>query len=159
MNTGEAMSILALQGSPTIEEIRAARRLQLKVWHPDRFLDDPVVKAEAERRTKLINQAYKTLEPVAVRRTHAPDDLAEDGDVRPRAERVEERQAPHQKEEDDSHGRRWLWEVVAAALCASWLIPIVAGALGVIDETSALGLFIVLILAAWAYLVLARFFR
>ncbi len=62
MSTDEALALLDLRGIPTLQEIRAARKLQLKVWHPDRFQNDPAVHAEAERRTKNINEAYETLE-------------------------------------------------------------------------------------------------
>jgi hypothetical protein len=169
MTIGEAMAILALEGTPTLEEIQAARRLQLKVWHPDRFADDAVVQAEAERRTKLINQAWRTLEaeyelrgalPRAKRSDERPED--EDGaDEREAARRVRgwsKAPFPHSSPDEHSH-KRWSEGVVTAILCAGWLIPIIAGAVGIISESAALGGFMIFVLVAYAYLVLTRFVK
>lgn len=151
------MAILSLHGTPTIEEIQAARRLQLKVWHPDRFLDDPVVRAEAERRTKLINEAWRTLESVYELRGPGSDggDTV-DKNAEP-ARRVGGWTSGAEPAAEQGRPKRWPEGVVTAVLCAGWLIPIVAGALGLIGETAAIGAFIVFVLVAYAYLVLTRF--
>lgn len=169
MTIGEAMAVLALEGTPTLEEIQAARRLQLKVWHPDRFVDDPVVHAEAERRTKLINQAWRTLEaeyelrgtlPRARRPDPQPpaDGKADDHEAARRVRGWSKVSFSHASHDEHPH-KRWSEGVVTAILCAGWLIPIVAGAIGAISETAALGGFMIFVLVAYAYLLLTRFVK
>jgi WD40 repeat protein len=50
---------LALTASP--EEIKQAYLSLAKVWHPDRFLHDPILRAKAEQEIKKINQAYQAI--------------------------------------------------------------------------------------------------
>jgi len=164
MTIPEAMAILALQGAPTLEEIQSARRLQLKVWHPDRFVDDPVVHAEAERRTKLINEAWRTLERVyevrggmhGLSRAEIAADERDESSEPVRRVSGGTRAAPLTGPQPQ---KRWSEGVVTAILCAGWLVPILAGAFGAIDETTALGAFMVFVLVAYAYLVLMRFVK
>lgn len=62
MKKSEALSILGLSEGATPEEIKAAHRKKVRESHPDRFAQDPVKKAQAEERTKLINEARDVLE-------------------------------------------------------------------------------------------------
>ena len=50
---------IALTASP--EDIKRAYRSLAKVWHPDRFLHDPILRAKAEQEIKRINQAYQAI--------------------------------------------------------------------------------------------------
>ncbi len=59
--------LLELLPSATEEEIRKAWHEQLQVWHPDRFNHSPALHEKAEARTKLINQAYQTLNDPTLR--------------------------------------------------------------------------------------------
>lgn len=48
---------------------RAYRRLTL-LWHPDRFPDDPVGQAAAEKRFKQVSAAYQVLSDADLRRSY-----------------------------------------------------------------------------------------
>src|ERR1700686_1993616 len=52
---------LGLIAGATSEEIHQAFRDLVKVWHPDRFEDDPRLREKAQERLKEINQAYERL--------------------------------------------------------------------------------------------------
>lgn len=52
----------------TENEIKAAYRLLVKVWHPDRFPGDPKLKEAAEAKLKEINTAYVFLTSPAAKR-------------------------------------------------------------------------------------------
>src|SRR5207248_497914 len=43
------------------QEIKTAYRDSAKVWHPDRFLNDPRLQAKAQEKLKEINEAYEKL--------------------------------------------------------------------------------------------------
>jgi len=43
------------------KELRAAYRERIRAWHPDRFQGDDRARAEAENRSKAINQSYRKL--------------------------------------------------------------------------------------------------
>jgi hypothetical protein len=49
----------APESSP--EELKRAYRDLVKVWHPDRFADDPRLQARAQEKLKQINQAYEAI--------------------------------------------------------------------------------------------------
>jgi len=87
MTRTEALRIFDLDDHRTPEEVRAAYRELVKVWHPDRFAHDPVLRAKADRRLQDINRAYAVLQdgaeaveppqgptppPHATTPTHAP---------------------------------------------------------------------------------------
>lgn len=57
----EARQILGLNDKPTQDEVKAAFRDMVKVWHPDRFGSDPRLRLKAEQKLKDINDAYRTL--------------------------------------------------------------------------------------------------
>ena len=56
-----ALRIFGLQNGATDEEIKTAYTVLVKVWHPDRFAHDDVLKAQAEDKLKGINAAYRYL--------------------------------------------------------------------------------------------------
>lgn len=62
MTRGEALRIFELDDRRTQEEVRAAYRELVKVWHPDRFANDPDLRAKADRRLQDINRAYAVLQ-------------------------------------------------------------------------------------------------
>lgn len=78
--------ILEVSPTATLEEIKAARNLKLKFFHPDRYQHDPELRAEAERKTKQINLAYAVLSEPEIRAAY---DRAK-GYASPRAARLAE---------------------------------------------------------------------
>jgi hypothetical protein len=57
----EALEELGLAAGATPDEIKAAHRDLVKVWHPDRFGSDARLREKAEEKLKQINQAYTVL--------------------------------------------------------------------------------------------------
>jgi tetratricopeptide (TPR) repeat protein len=53
--------ILGLQANASLQEVKQAHRKLAKTWHPDRFLNNPHLKQEAEKKIRQINQAYEAL--------------------------------------------------------------------------------------------------
>jgi tetratricopeptide (TPR) repeat protein len=53
--------VLDLRPGASLEEIRAAHRLLVNVWHPDRFQHDATLQAQAQEKLKAINLAYTAL--------------------------------------------------------------------------------------------------
>lgn len=60
MKKSEALQILGLQDGYTDDDLKKAHRKKVVENHPDRF-QDPAEKAQAEERTKLINEANDVL--------------------------------------------------------------------------------------------------
>lgn len=61
MQRDECYRILEISPDATQEEIRSAWRELNKVWHPDRFGEDELLRRKAEEKLKRINQAYEIL--------------------------------------------------------------------------------------------------
>jgi TPR repeat protein len=57
----ECYRLLELQPGASPDAVRDAYRDLLKVWHPDRFPDDPKFKERANEKTKTLNEAYKNI--------------------------------------------------------------------------------------------------
>jgi hypothetical protein len=57
-----ALAILGLGGRASRTEIREAYRDLAQVWHPDRFVHNPRLQANAQRKLSEINNAYDLLE-------------------------------------------------------------------------------------------------
>lgn len=53
-----ALQVLELRAGASGPEIKAAYRMLVKVWHPDRFQDDKAMKDTADAKLKSINTAY-----------------------------------------------------------------------------------------------------
>jgi hypothetical protein len=62
MDTNRALEILGLPLTATPGEIKEAYRDLTKVWHPDRFVSEPRLRAKAEETIKSINEAYQVLQ-------------------------------------------------------------------------------------------------
>ena len=74
MTRADALRILELDDRRTPDQVRATYRELVKVWHPDRFANDPGLRAKADRRLQEINRAYAVLQDRAetVEPPHAP---------------------------------------------------------------------------------------
>lgn len=55
------LELLGLRPGASVQEIKAAYRDMAKVWHPDRFAQDPRLQEKAQNKLKEINEAYETL--------------------------------------------------------------------------------------------------
>ena len=53
--------ILGVEPGADIDTVKAAWRKKMRENHPDRFGNDPVAEAEAQRKSQLINRAYREL--------------------------------------------------------------------------------------------------
>jgi len=58
----QCYAILEIAPGAPLEEVKAAYRDLMKVWHPDRFSKDLRLQEKALERTKSINEAYQTLQ-------------------------------------------------------------------------------------------------
>jgi Flp pilus assembly protein TadB len=61
MRPEDGYRILELDPSASDEAVKRACRDLTKVWHPDRFGDDPRLRQKAEEKLKTILQAYETI--------------------------------------------------------------------------------------------------
>ena len=61
MNLRKCLDLLELAPGATKKDIREAYHELAKVWHPDRFPNDPKLQAKGEAKLKELNVAYKTL--------------------------------------------------------------------------------------------------
>ncbi len=62
MTLQEALTVLEIKGEPTQQAVRDAYREMVKVWHPDRFAEDPKFRLRATRKTQEINTAYEVVQ-------------------------------------------------------------------------------------------------
>src|SRR5271169_2472609 len=62
MDANQALGILGLGPDATADEIKDVYRDLTKVWHPDRFANDPRLQQRAEEKFKIINEAYQVLQ-------------------------------------------------------------------------------------------------
>lgn len=78
--------ILELESGASPEEVKRAYRDLVKVWHPDRFSNDPRLQQKAQEKLKEINDAYERLQSVQPdprRRTLQPESRSQRPDLRP----------------------------------------------------------------------------
>ena len=61
MRLEDCYQLLDVRAGATDEELKAAHRDLIKVWHPDRFGNDPLLRRKAEEKLKAINEAYETI--------------------------------------------------------------------------------------------------
>jgi hypothetical protein len=59
MDLSESYTLLELEAGATVDDARHAYKRQVKIWHPDRFSADCLLKGQAEERIKTINLAYE----------------------------------------------------------------------------------------------------
>lgn len=57
----QCYAILGIKHTATPEATRKAYRNMAKVWHPDRYVNNPTLRAKAEIEIKKINQAYEAI--------------------------------------------------------------------------------------------------
>jgi hypothetical protein len=57
-------AVLGVDLTATPEQLKQAYRDLVKVWHPDRFTNDPTLQSKAEAKLKEINEAYNYLQGV-----------------------------------------------------------------------------------------------
>ncbi len=57
----DPFDLLGLRRGATADEIKSAYRDMAKVWHPDRFAQDPRLQQKAQERLKEINEAYRRI--------------------------------------------------------------------------------------------------
>lgn len=57
----QCYALLGIKHTATPEEVKKAYRNMAKIWHPDRYTNNPVLKAKAEAEIKKINQAYAAI--------------------------------------------------------------------------------------------------
>jgi len=57
----ECYRLLETAPDSSPQELKRAYRDLVKVWHPDRFADDPRLQARAQEKLKQINQAYEAI--------------------------------------------------------------------------------------------------
>lgn len=56
------LKTLGLEPGASREEVKKAYRDLSKVWHPDRFAEDPALQQKAGEQLKAINDAYRHLQ-------------------------------------------------------------------------------------------------
>lgn len=61
-DTDRYYEILGLEPGASPEEVKQAYRDLAKVWHPDRFPNDPRLQQKAQEKLKEINEAYERLQ-------------------------------------------------------------------------------------------------
>jgi len=61
MNFSRYYEILGVNPNSPLKQIKLAYKDLVKVWHPDRFLNDPRLQLKAQEKLKEINIAYKEL--------------------------------------------------------------------------------------------------
>ncbi|GEM_PF-271792 len=83
MSPGECYRILDLEPGSSLQDVKKAYRQLAKVWHPDRFSQDPKMAQKATEKLKEINSAYELL------RVHLENDREEYQTWRQRPSRTE----------------------------------------------------------------------
>ncbi|MEM7594171.1 MAG: DnaJ domain-containing protein [Cyanobacteria bacterium P01_A01_bin.83] len=65
--------VLGVSPTASPKTIKEAYRELAQLWHPDRYVDDPELKARAESEIKEINQAYSEIKAHLSAKVNAPD--------------------------------------------------------------------------------------
>ncbi|MCC0176545.1 DnaJ domain-containing protein [Waterburya agarophytonicola K14] len=60
-NVAQSYAILEISPTASPELTKQAYRKLAKIWHPDRYVNDPILKAKAEAKIKTINLAYAAI--------------------------------------------------------------------------------------------------
>ena len=61
MRLEDCYRLLELPPGASEQEVTRAWRELMKVWHPDRFPNDPLMRRRAEEKVKALNDAYETI--------------------------------------------------------------------------------------------------
>ncbi len=61
MNIKECYRILGINPDTSLDDMHQAYRDLVKVWHPDKYMDNPRLRDKAEKQLKRINMAYDML--------------------------------------------------------------------------------------------------
>lgn len=72
MDLKRACDILGVGVDATPRDVRRAYLIQVRLWHPDRFVNDPSGQRRAEELLKGINEAYGFMQAEAVGRVSSP---------------------------------------------------------------------------------------
>ena len=78
-------AVLQLRPGSDIEEVRSSYRRLVRVWHPDRYANDPRGQAEAAIQMRVLNAAYRRLLEAAA---HQPVRLEPSPAARPAGRRL-----------------------------------------------------------------------
>ncbi len=70
MNIRELYRILEIDQGAPLDEVRQGYKDMVRVWHPDRFNEDPRLRKKAEEKLKEINRAYADLMTVLSSEMH-----------------------------------------------------------------------------------------
>ena len=115
MTRAEALRIFDLDDRRTQEEVRAAYRELVKVWHPDRFANDPGLRAKADRRLQDINRAYAVLQDGAETVEPPPEPTPPpDAATPPHATTLHSPAHPAPRRADQSIRARWSLALLVA---------------------------------------------
>ena len=57
----ECYRLFELEAGAPLQAVKGAYRDLLKIWHPDRFPNDPKFQKRATEKTKALNAAYETI--------------------------------------------------------------------------------------------------
>lgn len=60
-DVARSYAVLKIPATATPESVKQAYRKLAKLWHPDRYINDPILRAKAEAEIKKINQAYAVI--------------------------------------------------------------------------------------------------
>lgn len=71
-NIFQCYAILGIKHTASPEAARKAYRNMAKIWHPDRYINDPLLKAKAEVEIKKINQAYAVIKTYQAENINSP---------------------------------------------------------------------------------------
>ncbi|MEO6740674.1 MAG: J domain-containing protein [Chthoniobacteraceae bacterium] len=76
----ESYRILDLHPGVSLDEVKRAYREQVKIWHPDRFVSDPILQEKAQEKLRQANLAYERLTEqgaIAIRMEPVPETIPE----------------------------------------------------------------------------------
>jgi DnaJ-class molecular chaperone len=76
MNIKRSYKALDLKADAPIDEVRKAYKDMVRVWHPDRFGDNPRLRAKANEKLKEINLAYGEIKKSLAKDINKHSDIA-----------------------------------------------------------------------------------
>lgn len=116
MRLDEAYRLLDLDPGASDEEVKRACRDLTKVWHPDRFGNDPQLRQKAEEKLKTVLEAYETIRAARA---------GESGPTRPEYRDSGREEASPPFESGGDHGsfvRRFRTRALVAAAAAVFVL-------------------------------------